>query len=201
VKYSVISLTHVLELSPLDLKAKLVKQSGRELAKIEKNFVNGLFFGTYQGKLTTIGWLVSEGKVLSKRLPHDNVKRGTFIVYRDGSVAVKMIMDLDKEEDMSKVWFAAQTYNMFPLNLKAEWYDKNQVGYSTWRPVLGYNSTTKKVIIAVRPYSTVERIQQTLKNLGCTIGVGLDGGGSTNFVVDGKAKTLTDRVLTNILYW
>lgn len=43
------------------------------------------------------------------------------------------------------------------------------------RIYLGYNPVKKKVYIVGRKYTTAAREKQSLKNLGCTIGVSLDG--------------------------
>ncbi len=110
-------------------------------------------------------------------------------------------MDIEKEEDISKIHFAISGFNMFPLDLKAEWFNPKEVGYQTWRTVLGYRKSDNKVIIAVRPSSTAERGQQTLINLGCDIGIGLDSGGSTNARFNGKTIRTTSRVLQNIIRW
>lgn len=195
--YKKISLTHVLECDPLSLRAEVVKTAG---SKIQGDFVNGTFFGNHDGQFVSVGAIVNEGKLVCKRLDHDNVKRAHFIVYNDGSVAVKMIMDIDKEEDLSKIHFAIEGFNMFPINLKAEWWP-DDVGRGDWRTVLGYNPTTKKAIIAVRPWSDAKRGQATLKNLDCDRGIGLDSGTSTNARFAGKTIRLTDRVLHNIIRW
>jgi len=201
-KYYQIASTHILEVNPMDLHAEIIKERGD---KIKGDFVNGTFFN--YTNYTSTGNIVVNGKLLGKQQIYKNgktwdyVKRGNFIVYKDGTVAVKMIMDIEKEEDISKIHFAISGFNMFPLDLKAEWFNPKEVGYQTWRTVLGYKKSDNKVIIAVRPSSTAERGQQTLINLGCDIGIGLDSGGSTNARFNGKTIRTTSRVLQNIIRW
>lgn len=196
-KYDYIGSTNIAEVDPMSLKIEVVKKAG---TNISRDFVNGTFFGYHEGKFISIGTLVSEGRLIAKQLDHDP-KRGHFLVYKDGSVSVEMIKDIEKEKDLSKIWFAISGFNMFPLDLKGEWFDPKEVSYQTWRTTLGYNPEKKKAVIAVRPSSTAERGKQTLVNLGCTIGIGLDSGGSTNARFNGKDIRLTTRTLHNVIRW
>jgi len=197
-KYEAIASTHITEVDPLSLKNKVVKMAGN---KITGDFVNGPFFGMWEGKMISIGSLVNEGKVMAEQLPHDNVKRGCFIVYNDGTVKVEMIDFISKHPKLIDIHFAISGFNMFPLNLEAEWFDPAEVGYETWRTVLGYNAKKNKAIIAVRPSSDARRGQSTLMNLGCDAGIGLDSGSSTNTRMDGKNIRTTDRTLYSIITW
>lgn len=196
--YKIVSLTHALEVEPLRLYNDVCKKEGN---LIQGDFANGTFFGYYNGKFVSIGTLVNDGIILAEQLPHDNVKRGTFIVFKNGIVAVEMIDFISKYPRLKDIKFAISGFNMFPLNLKAEWFNPKEVGYETWRTVLGYNPTIKKAIIAVRPSSTAERGRDTLKNLGCIIGIGLDSGGSTNARFNGKTIRTTARRLHNNIRW
>ena len=79
--------------------------------------------------------------------------------------------------------------------------DFSDIGRTTDRPVIGYNPDKNKIIIAVRPSSNIGRGQQTLKNLGCTMGITLDAGGSTILRVNGKWLFKTTRILHNVITW
>lgn len=197
-KYSKVFITHILEVEPLKLYAETVKKAG---SLIKGDYVNGTFFGMHDKRFVSVGAIVNGGKLICRRLAHDNVKRAHYIVWNDGNVTVEMLKDIDREKDLSKVHFAIAGFNMFPLNLEAEWYNPAEVGRSDWRTCLGYNPITKKAYITVRPYSDAKRGQSTLQNLGCTMGIGLDSGGSTNARFCGKAIRLTDRIIHNILRW
>ena len=67
--------------------------------------------------------------------------------------------------------------------------------------MLGYNPKLNKVIITIRPGSTALRGYETLVNLGCSMGIFLDAGGSTNGRWNGKIIARTRRNLGTVLYW
>lgn len=198
--------TDVIRLNPMLLKAKLVDKSGKELAKTERNFINGNFFNYDPRK--TIGWLISEGKVLNDRHEYKTWKgnpKGTLIVYRDGSVEVGWKWDSDIVKVLDKIWFCCQGFNLFPPQMTVkegivkEGFDYNTVGYATMRLSIGYNG--KDIVIATRPDTTAERSVSTMYNLMCDgKAICLDSGGSVNMVCNGEGLTTT-RVLTNIIYW
>lgn len=196
-QYSKVGITHILECDPLSLRAEIAMLKG---TRIKGDFVNGTFFGNHNGQFVSVGAVVNDGKLICRRLDHDNVKRAHYIVYRDGTVEVKKLIDIDKEEDLSKVQFAIAGFNMFPIDLKEEWWP-DDVGRKDWRTVLGYNPASGHSVISVRSRSDAARGQLTLKNLGCDRGIGLDSGGSTNARFAGKAIRLTNRVIHNIIRW
>jgi exopolysaccharide biosynthesis protein len=181
----------------------LVKQSGRSLAGKVRNFVNGNFFD--YNTLKPIGWLISEGKILSERHEYKIWKgnpKGTLIVYKDGSVEVGLKLDSEIAPIVKDIWFCCQGFNLFPLDIKKEGFDPDEVGYSTKRLSIGYRKDDNKIIIAARPYSNAQRAVKTMKSLGCEASaICLDSGGSLNMVYDGKGKILTNRVLASIIYW
>lgn len=110
-----------------------------------------------------MGNIVSNGRLLGKQVLYkdgqmwDYVRRANFIVYKDGGVAVKMILDIEAEEDISNISFAISGFNYFPLDLKSEWFDPNEVGCKTWRTSIGYNPKKNKAILAIRDASTAQR--------------------------------------------
>jgi hypothetical protein len=187
----------IFKLNPLKLRNEIVKMAGD---KIKGDFVNGTFFGYLNGNMVSIGVLVNDGKILAKRLPHDDVKRAHFIVYKNGNVAVKMIKDIDLEEKLSNIKFAISGYNMFPLNIKAEWFNPNEVGRRTKRPMLIHNTKTKETFLVVADNATAEEGRDICKNHG-DIGMFLDAGGSTCGRYNGVTFATTTRVIYGIIRW
>lgn len=206
-KYYKVFITHVVELDPMELRAKLIATTGKSIIKKFKNFINSNFFSG--GK--TIGWLISEGKILSER--HEigvswAKQKGTLTVYKDGTVFVGWKYDADIVNELDNIWFCCQGFNLFPTGMdvisgiKKEGFNPNQVGYTTNRVSIGYNKSTNKIVIAVRANSNALRSVSTMKNLGCDgEAICLDSGGSVNFGLLGKLIFSTSRRLTNIIHW
>lgn len=200
-KYKKVVMTHIVELDPTELKAKIVFNSGPNLAsKGMKNFINANFFSGNK----TIGWLVSDGEVLSDR--HEGhaawaKRKGTLIIYKNGMIEVGSLYDYEMEERLPRIKFCCQGFNLFPLNIDAEGFRPVEVGYCTTSVSIGCNNHGK-IIIAVRPKSDSKQSQTTMKNLGCEgKSIRLDSGGSANLFINGVPKTSTIRTLTNIIYW
>jgi len=193
--------THVFELDPMALRAGLVSSAGPEIAKLKKNFINANFFSGTK----TIGWLISEGKVLNDRHEYKSWignPKGTLIVYKDGRVEVGFMRDSEMNEAKDKIWFACQGFNLFPFYLQWEGWTDPSIARKTMRLSIGYNKTAGKVIIAVRSNSDATRAILTMKNLGCDgAAICLDSGGSVNAYFEDKKITATDRKLTNIIYF
>lgn len=221
--YKKVGTTHVIELDPMSLRISVQDKPANKI--MLKNMVTPGFItweavyenGVKTSKLKSIplSILASEGKIICNRQPHigyGGVKypAGTLIVYKDGTVAVKSIMDLNSEKN---VWFAVGGCSILPkIRMREEGFclrksidgkirDFSDIGRTTNRPVIGYNPTTKKIIIAVRADSNIARGRQTLLNLGCTIGITGDGGGSTVLKVDNKTLVSTTRQLFSIITW
>lgn len=195
-KYSKQYVTHVIELDPLNLRAELLsgKRPNRE------NFVNANFFSGS----ATIGWLISEGKVLNDRHEYKSWKgnyKGTFIVYKDGAVDVGLKLDSEIVAVLDEIWFCCQGFNLAPLDIKKEGFNPAEVGRKSNRVGIGYNGTTGKAVIAVRPDTDAQTMVTVMNNIGCHQSISLDSGGSTNLTVNGKDIFKTDRKLTNIIYW
>jgi hypothetical protein len=192
--HEVISLTHVVRVDPMDLKAKLVKASGRTLAKSERNFINCNLFGR-----AIIGWLISEGKVLNERREIGVFwakPKGTLIVYRDGTVFAGLKYDSEIVKELDRIWFCCQGFNLFPVDLKKEGFPAD-VGRTTDRMAMGYDG--KDIVITYRPDSDAARAVKTMENLGCKMAICLDSGLSSNMVLDRKAVITSDRVLPCII--
>ncbi len=192
----------IIEVDPMNLKAQLVKASGQTLAKTVKNFINSNFFSGS----STIGWLISDGKILSERHEYKTWKgnvKGTSLILKDGSVIVKQMLDSEIVALKDKIKFACQGFYLpkdgdVNRSISSEGYNSLEVARRTERVGIGHNGD--KIIIAYQKMSDGERIRNVMNQLGCAgNSIGLDGGGSTNVVVDGKAIITQSRVLTNII--
>ncbi len=218
--YRVEGITHVVEADPLDLRVSVEDKPANKI--LLPNMVTPGFI-TWEKDLTSptkrravpVSILASEGKIICNRQPHIGYggyryPAGTLIVYRNGSVTVKSITDLNYEKD---VWFAVGGCSILPkIKMREEGFcirksidgkvrDFSDIGRTTTRPVIGYNPQKNKIIITVRPNSNIARGRQTLINLGCTMGVTLDGGGSTVLRVNGIRKFNTTRQLFSVIAW
>ncbi len=192
-----ISLTDVVEVDPLKLKISIQDKPGNQINLA--NFVTSGYQYGENGKLWSVSILASEGKIIRPDAPRG--PKGTLIVYKNGTVDVKSIEDIRKEKD---VWFAVSGCSILPkILMKEEGFTGAfaDIGRETDRPVIGWNPTKKKIIIAVRPSSNIARGQATLQNLGCTKGITLDGGGSTILKVGGKLIKSTARRLYSVITW
>jgi hypothetical protein len=210
--YKVIGTTHVIEIDPLykGLKHKYVDKANASIT--EENYVNACYFmnlanseyvdidKTVKGKTLPQGHIVSEGKVFQSYATHQKPV-GTLIVYKNGKVDVKPVLDITKEQD---VWFAVSGLTIVPtINNVAEGFTGvfSDVLRQANRPMIGYNKSKNKIVIAVREYTTATRGQITAKNLGCDKMITLDGGGSTNLRVNGMNKLKTSRRIASIVTW
>lgn len=219
-RYYQVANTHVVEVDPLDLSISVHDIAANKIPL--RNFVTPGFITwdkdikSPTGKRSRpISILVSQGKVLCNRQPHVDDKgimfpAGTLIVYNNGDVAVKSIPDISMEYN---VHFAVGGCSILPnIRMKEEGFsvrrcldgkirDFSDIGRTTLRPVIGYNPLLKKIIIAVKSDSNISRGRQTLLNLGCTMGITLDGGGSTVLKVGGQYKHRTTRQLYSVITW
>lgn len=204
-KYYKISKTHVVEVSPLDIRISVQDKPGSMIGL--KSFVTS-GYQTWEKAANglrgiPLGILVSEGKLLSNRQPH-KLPAGTLIVYRNGAVEVKPVLDITQEERFDEVYFAVSGCSVLPeIRMKQEGFSGKfaDIARSCSRPLIGYNPQKDKLIIAVRPDTGISRGRQSLANLGCTAGITLDAGGSTVLKIDGRYKFSTSRQLYSVITW
>ena len=172
---------------------------------VSGDFVNGTLF--YNGaKRVSISTIVQNGEIIAEQGLHDNVKRGHFVVYKNGTVGVEMFDFVSRHPRLKDMAFCVGGFNIMPdipmrEQFKLEWFDYNTVGYRTWRTMLGYNKTTGKALVVMAPNLDAEEGRQLMKKLGCDCGIGLDGGGSTCGRMMGKVIRQTTRVIHNIIRW
>lgn len=216
-RYYIEGITHVVELDPMDLRISVQDKPANKIDL--ENFVTSGFqteqeektvlpmFPTSQrlvqeGKYLCypLGMLVNEGHIIQNRQPH-NKPAGTLIVYKNGKVDCKPILDIKQEKD---VWFAVSGCSILPkIRMKEEGFTGAfaDIGRITARPVIGYRKKDNKIIIAVRNDSNIGRGRQTLINLGCDFGITLDAGGSTVLKVNGLSKFKSTRRLFSVITW
>lgn len=204
-RYYKISATHVVEINPLDVRISVQDKPG-SLIKLN-NFVtsgyqtwdkipNGL-------KGVPLGILASEGRVICNRQPH-KLPAGTLIVYRNGEVEVKPVLDITKEARYNEIYFAVSGCSVLPqIRMQQEGFTGkfSDIARACNRPLIGYNPVKNKLIIVVRGDTSISRGRQSLANLGCTAGITLDAGGSTLLKVDGVYKFKTTRQLYSVITW
>lgn len=153
-----------------------------------------------------MGILVSEGKIISDRQPHANtpgqwLPAGTLIVYKDGTVKQTELSNINEEKD---VWFAVSGCSIYPkIKMETAGFTGkfSDIVRSTNRPIIGYRGKDNKIVIAVRPDSSIDRAKQTAGNLGLDYAITLDAGGSTVLKVDSDFKFYTTRRLFNVITW
>lgn len=186
----------------MDLYIDIVKKSGNQ---IQSDFINGSFYD--MKSMRSISTLVSNGKILAEHLSHDNVKRGTLVIYKNGTTKVEMIDFVSKHPNVKNIKFAIGGFNILPIGktirqqMKEEWFDYNAVGYKTWRSMIGYSKKVNKVLIVIAPNIDAEQGQALMKKVGCDIAVGLDSGGSTAGRFNNNIIKATTRSLHNIIRW
>lgn len=122
-------------------------------------------------------------------------------MYKDGTVKVKELLNINGEKD---VWFAVSGCSVLSkINMVSSGFVGiySDIGRSANRPLIGYNPTKKKIVIAVRKNCSIQTGQTVLKNLGCSIGITLDAGGSTALKVNSKLIYSTTRRLYSVVTW
>lgn len=213
----------ILEIDPLAIKHLWLKGSNskpaKELAKQYPNFVNAMFFDGATQAIFRL--LIEDGKIVSEIKSYDQFdKKGTFIIYNNGTCEVKTIgRDNLNTLNLSTIKLAIQGYNMdYEANgstnlkdsMKKEGFGQRANGIDDYiyntvcvRPAIGYNPTLGKIIIAFKS-TNASGLRSLMRTLGCklngnTCSIGLDSGGSTALSIDSKVIFGTDRNLVSVL--
>lgn len=219
-KYYKVGITHIVEVHPMELRISVQDILANRITL--NNFVTSSFqmeqeektelpmfptsIGIVQrGKYLVypLGILVNEGHIIQNRQPHGK-PAGTLIVYKNGQVECKPVLNLLTETDYNNIWFAVSGCSIWPkIRMKEEGFVGKfaDIGRITSRPVIGYRHKDHKIIIGVRSSSNIYRGQLTLKNLNCDFGITLDAGGSTVLRVNGVNKFKTTRRLFSVITW
>lgn len=202
--YEKISLTHIIRCNPMDLRAEIVNKPPAKIG--HKTFWNANYFYYDNGVPRVVGWLISEGKILNERHvdPKWDKPKGTFIVYKDGKVDASWKTDTEMTKLAPNIWFACQGFNLFPPGMTVkegiakEGFNYAEIGYATNRIAMGYDG--KQVVAIARPSTNAERAQESLKNLGCNVGIGLDSGTPATFYAGETAHMASKNAIQAIVF-
>lgn len=204
-KHYKVGVTEVVEIDPIDLRISIQDKPANRVTL--KNFVtSGYQWYKPNGQSYPLGILVSEGKIISNRQPHAYIPEqwlsaGTLLVYKDGTVKLKELSNLNNEKD---VWFAVSGCSIYPeIKMKSAGFTGkfSDIARVTDRPIIGYRSKDNKIVIAVRSNSNIERAKQTAINLALDFAITLDAGGSTCLRVDNRNIFTTTRRLFSLITW
>ncbi len=212
--------TRVIEINPLGLKHIWLRGSdskpASELAKKYPDFVNAMFFDGATRSVFRL--LIQDGQVLSGIKSYDQWSdKGTFIVYKNGSVSVKTVGRSNFNSlDINNIHLAFQGFNLdYEANgstslkdsmRKEGWGQSDDYIYKQvcWRGAIGYDYRTGKVFVVKKKTDSLG-IRSAIREVGCktkdndTCGIGLDSGGSDALVLDGKVILVTTRKQVSIL--
>jgi hypothetical protein len=213
----------VVEANPLDLKVIVADKPANQVGA--RNMCTSIFQTwdaiyengkkTNKVKSVPLGILVSDSKIISNRQPHvgfGNIKypAGTLIIHSDGKVEIKSIVNLDNEKDIK---FATSGVSILPkIRMNEEGFckrksidgvvrDFSDVGRTTSRICVGYNSKKNKIIIVGMISANVGKAQTIMRELGCDSAISCDAGGSAILVVDSKPFMNTVRQLYAFIGW
>ena len=193
-KYTIEGTTHVIRIDPRNLWAVETQCPTNKVPY--NNFVNSIYFMPQaNGKMYPLGIMVNAGKVISNYATHGKPV-STLIIKDMDNIYMKKVTDITQEGD---VWFAVSGYGVYPdITYVEEGFTKviengiakdySDVARVANRPIIGYSSKEKKIIIAVRAGSNAQRAAQTAKNLGMDFAISLDGGGSTTLKINNSYK-------------
>jgi hypothetical protein len=141
--------------------------------------------------------LVDSGKILSNYATHGK-PISTLCVYYDGTVQVKKVLDISLEKNLKFAISGASLTDYASEGFTGKFSD---ITRNADRTYIGYRKSDNKIVICVRPSTTIARAAQTFKTLGVDAGITLDGGGSTCLRVGKDWKVKTTRQINSIVMW
>ncbi len=215
VKYYVEGTTHIVEINPLDLKLHVGPMRGIDV-KLE-NYINASFvwWEDYptNAKPYATSILAYDGKLIRNAQPNgysyqspphypNGAPTPVFIIYKNGTVAIKDTFDLSAE--ISNIHLAVTVVQAYPTVREqgfAPYVGFSTVAYACDRLGIFYRKKDNKVILTFRKDTDINRLNATAKNLGVDFGGSLDSGGSANFIVGGKKINATTRWMASGLTW
>ena len=188
--------THIIECDPLKLGAYIADKKGTSIDIA--NFVNGGYF-MLQANGTTfpLHHLVDCGNILSNYATHGKPVT-TLCVFYDGVVQMKKVLDISKEKGLKFAISGASLDDYKADGFVGKFLD---IIRSANRTYIGYRKRDNKIVICVRPATSIARAKKTFENLGVDMGMTLDGGGSTCMRVGGAWKIKTTRQINSIVMW
>lgn len=194
--YHIEGSTHIIECDPLSLGAYIADKRGDRIDIA--NFVNGGYFMPQaNGETFCQHHLVDQGKIISNYATHGKPVT-TLCVFYDGVVQVKKIQDISLEKGLKFAISGASLTDYASEGFTGQFSD---IARSCDRTYIGYRKSDNRIIICMRPNTTIARAKQTFDNLGVDAGITLDGGGSTCMRVGGSWKKKTTRQINSIVMW
>lgn len=194
--YHIEGSTHIIECDPLSLGAHIADKRGDRIDIA--NFVNGGYFMPQaNGETFCQHHLVDQGKIISNYPTHGKPVT-TLCVFYDGVVQVKKIQDISLEKGLKFAISGASLTDYASEGFTGQFSD---IARSCDRTYIGYRKSDNRIVICMRPNTTIARAKQTFDNLGVDAGITLDGGGSTCMRVGGSWKKKTTRQINSIVMW
>ena len=125
---------NIIEINPLDLKLS-IQDKRADTIDLNNFITSGYQWHHKNGVTYPLSMMVSEGKIIHNGQPHGK-SAGTLIVYKDGSVNCKPILDITKEKN---VCFAVGGCSIYPqIKMKEEGFTGiySDIGRNTDRPMI-----------------------------------------------------------------
>lgn len=213
-EYKRLGSTHYVELNPLDIKLHMENTTGSRITL--SNFMNASFVWWEDYPKNTKPFptsiLVYDGKIVNNKQPNGfwsgefkgkGVPTPTFIIYKDGRIIIE-----DKNYftvfEANNIHLAVSGISIKP-NLRNTGFHPyvpfSSVAYQTKSIAIGYNPNSKKLILAYHPSTTAGGMGTIMGQLGCTLSIRLDSGGSANYSVNGNKINGTTRPMSAWLTW
>lgn len=208
---------HTVEIDPLKLKLHMEQTNGKNIKL--KNLMNASFVWWADYPKNTKAYptsvLVYDGKIIRNAQPNgyayqnkkpsyaQGVPTPVFIIYKTGEVEVKDVNSFTQAE-ADKIHLAVTGIDLLP-SIREQGFSPyvpfSTVAYSTMSVAIGYNPTTKKVVLAYRDKTTASQMSYYMKSVGCKQAIRTDSGGSANFDVEGKNINRTTRAMAAWITW
>ena len=204
---------HVAEVRPRDLV--LVKRPHRGVDLEEPNWVNASFAWWRDYPRNQVVYptsmLVYDGKLLNNVQPNgfwtgEHAGRGvptpTFIIYKDGRVALRTVNDLRSEA--SAIHLAVTVVQTNP-NISQQGYvpyvSWSSIAYRANRVGIFYRGRDDRALLIFSPDCNIERLHQIARDEGADLGGSLDSGGSANYRLAGVPINATHRLMAAGITW
>lgn len=215
---TIIAYIHPLNLKLVDTRIGNQGTDGNQLYPYAKNYINAGYFYYSLGRIFPLGLMVYDGKEIlkpnasgEKVLPfapweHSNKPRGMLTISKKGVVDCGRYTKAPYAiEDMHLCFTGFDISGLEPWQIDRAVIEQGQskpssITYQCNRCVLGYRKDINRIVVAMRPNSTAQRIAETAKNLLLDYRIIPDAGGSFNANYY-EHYFETDRPIPNILTW
>lgn len=194
--YHVEGTTQIIEVDPLLLSIWQPDCKGTDINIA--NFVNG-GYSINQADGTTLpqGHLVSDGKIISNYATHGKPVT-TLCIFYDNVVQVKKISDISLERGLK---FAISGASLTDYKNEGFIGKFSDIVNSSNRTYIGYRKKDHKIVICVRDNTSLQRAEETFKNLGVDAGLTLTNGKHVCMRVKGNWKVKSTQQINNIIMW